>query len=84
MDNRLISDRDQVDEATAEYLQEVYGSEDQDQQMETEEDLTMCSRFEAAAEATQDMFTTQDVVEAMKAFNFIKRLGPDWFDGTIL
>ena len=52
--------------------------------METEEYLTMWSRFEAAVEATQGMFTTQDVVEAMKASNFNKGLGPDGFDGTIL
>ena len=52
--------------------------------METEEDLTMWSRFEAAVEATQGMFTTQDVVEAMKASNFNKGLGTDGFDGTIL
>ena len=30
------------------------------------------------------MFTDADVVEAMKAFNFNKGLGPDGFDGTIL
>ena len=30
------------------------------------------------------MFTETDVVEAMKASNFNKGLGPDGFDGTIL
>ena len=84
VDEQLISDRDLVDQAIAEYFQGIYGIEDQDQHMETEEDLTMWSRFEAAVEATQGMFTTQDVVEAMKASNFNKGLGPDGFDGTIL
>ena len=84
VDEQLISDRDQVDQAIAEYFQGIYGIEDQDQHMETEEDLTMWSRFEAAVEATQGMFTNQDVVEAMKASNFNKGLGPDGFDGTIL
>ena len=44
----------------------------------------MWSRFEAAVETTQGMFTTQDVVEAMKASNSNKGLGPDWFNGTLL
>ena len=37
--DQLISERDQVDAAIAEYFQEVYGSEDQ--QIDTEEDLAM-------------------------------------------
>ena len=44
----------------------------------------MWSRFEAAAEVAQGMFTTQDVEEAMRASNFNKGLGPDGFDGSIL
>ena len=40
--------------------------------------------LEAATEATQGMFTAQDVEEAMRASNFNKGLGPDGFDGTIL
>ena len=84
MDEQLISDRDQVDQAIAEYFQGVNGIEDQDQHMETEEDLTMWSRFEAAVEATQGIFSTLDVEEAMRASNFNKGLGPDGFDGTIL
>ena len=52
--------------------------------MESEEDLMMWSHFEAAAGATQGMFSTQDVEEAMRASNFNKGLGPDGFDGTIL
>ena len=55
-----------------------------DQHMETEEDLTMWGRIEVAVEATQGMFTTQDVVEAMKASYFNKGLGRDGFDGTDL
>jgi hypothetical protein len=80
--DQLISDRDQVDQAIAEYFQGVYGSEDQ--QIETEEDLGMWSRFEAAADMAQGMFSMRDVEEAMKASNFNKGLGPDGFDGTIL
>jgi hypothetical protein len=44
----------------------------------------MWTRLEAAGEATQAMFTEADVVEAMRASNFNKGLGPDGFDGTIL
>ena len=80
--DQLISDRDQVDAAIAEYFQEVYGRGNQD--IKTEEDLSMWTRFEAAAEATRGMFSTLDVEEAMWAFNFSKGLGPDGFDGTIL
>ena len=50
--NQLISDRDQMDVAIAEYFQGVYGIQDHGQHMKTEEDLTMWSRFEAAVEAT--------------------------------
>ena len=80
--DQLISERDQVDAAIADYFQEVYGGGDQ--QADTEEDLAMWSRFEAAAEVAQGMFTPQDVEEAMRASNFNKGLGPDGFDGTIL
>ena len=44
----------------------------------------MWERFNEAVETTQEMFTTQDVEEAMRASNFNKGLGPDGFDGTIL
>ena len=47
-------------------------------------EIDMWTRLEAAAEATQGMFTEVEVVEAMKASNFNKGLGPDGFDGTIL
>ena len=47
-------------------------------------EIDMWTRLEAAAEATQGMFTEMDVVEAMKASNFNKGLGPDGFDGSIL
>ena len=46
--NQLINDRDQVDAAIAEYFQGVYEIQDHGQQMETEEDMRMWSRFEAA------------------------------------
>jgi len=71
-----------VDAAIAEYFQGVYGRDDHE--VETEADLSMWTRMEAAVEATQGMFTAHDVEEAMRASNFNKGLGPDGFDGTIL
>jgi hypothetical protein len=82
VDDQLISDRDQVDKAIAEYFQGVYGREDLE--AETDGDLLMWERFHEAAGAMQGMFTMRDVEEAMKASNFNKGLGPDGFDGTIL
>ena len=38
----------------------------------------------AAARYTQELFSRQDVVDAIKACNFNKGLGPDGFDGSIL
>ena len=55
-EEQLISDRDQVDAAIAEYFQAVYGSEDQE--IETDEDRLMWERFTEAVEATRGMFTT--------------------------
>ena len=83
VDEQLICDRDQVDAAIAKYFKKVYGSEDQDQHMETEEDLTIWSRFEAAVEATQGMFTPR-MNEAIKTSIFNNKLCPDGFDGKIL
>ena len=48
------------------------------------EEIDTWTSLEAVAEATPGMFTEADVVEAMKASNFNKGLGPDGFDGTIL
>ena len=60
-----------MDAAIAEYFQGVYGSEDQE--IETDEDRLMWERFTEAVEATQGLFTTQDVEEAtMRASNFNK------------
>jgi len=81
-EDQLISERDQVDAAIAEYFQEVYGGEDQ--YVDSAEDLAMWDQLNEAVEATQGLFTAQDVEEAMKASNFNKGLGPDGFDGTIL
>ena len=50
VDDQLISDRDQVDAAIAEYFQGVYGRDDHEG--ETEADLSMWTRMEAAVEAT--------------------------------
>ena len=47
---QLISERDQVDAAIAEYFQGVYGSEDLE--VETDEDRLMWERFTEAVEAT--------------------------------
>ena len=49
VEDQLISDRDQVDQAIAEYFQVVYGSEDLE--IETEGDLGMWERFQDAAGA---------------------------------
>ena len=46
--------------------------------------MAMWTRLEAVAEMALGMFTVEDVVEAMKASNFNKGLGPDGFDGTVL
>ena len=81
-EDQLISERYQVDAVIAEYFQAVYGSEDLNE--ESDEDRLMWERFNEAVEATQGIFTTQDVEEAMRASNFNKGLGPDGFDGTIL
>ena len=51
---------------------------------DTDADMTMWARLEAASEVTQGMFTAADVENAMRASNFNKGLGPDGFDGTIL
>jgi hypothetical protein len=81
-DEQLISEKDQVDQAIAEYFQEVYGGEDRP--MEADTDLALWERLEAAADASLGLFTDSDVVEAIKASNFNKGLGPDGFDGSIL
>ena len=81
-EDQLISEKDSVEQAIAEYFQDVFGGSDQ--QADTEEDLVLWSRLEAAAEMVQRLFTGADVEEAMKASNFNKGLGPDGFDGTIL
>ena len=54
-EKQLISERDQVDEAIAQYFQTVYQGDDQ--QADSEEDLALWERLQAATEATQGMFT---------------------------
>ena len=81
-EEQLISERDQVDQEIAGYFQEVYAGDGQN--IETEEDLALWTRLEAASETTRGMFTISDVEGAMRASNFNKGLGPDGFDGTIL
>ena len=80
--DQLISERDQVDQAIADYFQEVYGRDDH--QADPEANMALWTRLEAVAEMALGMFTMQDVVEAMKASNFNKGLGPDGFDGAVL
>ena len=52
--------------------------------MDSEEELTLWSSLEAAADLAVQLFTPTDVEEAMKASNFNKGLGPDGFDGCML
>ena len=80
--DQLISERDQVDQAIADYFRDVYGRDEP--MADSAAEIDMWTRLDAAAEATRGMFTEADVVEAMKASNFNKGLGPDGFDGTIL
>ena len=81
-DDQLISERDQVEQAIAEYFKEVYSGEDR--HMEADTNILLWERLERAAEANQGLFSDLDVVEAMNASNFNKGLGPDGFDGSIL
>jgi hypothetical protein len=80
--DQLISERDHVDQTIAEYFQDVYGGESH--QADSDENLVLWNQLEIIAEATQVLFTHEDVEQAMKASNFNKGLGPDGFDGTIL
>ena len=81
-EEQLISEKDQVEQAIEDYFQEVYGGEDR--QMDDGADLALWERLKAAADASLGLFTDLDVVEAIKASNFNKGLGPDGFDGSIL
>ena len=47
VEDQLISDRDQVDQAIAEYFQEVYTSDGL--QVDSDADIVMWTRLEAAA-----------------------------------
>ena len=60
----------------------MYGGKDR--AADSEEDLTLWRRLEAAADLMVQLFTDTDVEEAMKASNFNKGLGPDGFDGCML
>jgi len=80
--DQLISERDHVDQAIADYFQDVYGGESY--QADSDENLMLWDQLETIAEVSQELFTHEDVEQAMKASNFNKGLGPDGFDGTIL
>ena len=71
-----------MEQAIADYFQEVYGGEDR--QMDDGADLALWETLERAAEVNLGLFSELDVVEAIKASNFNKGLGPDGFDGSIL
>ena len=47
-EEQLITDRDSVEQAIAEYFEDVYGGKDRT--VDSEEDLTLWSRLEAAAD----------------------------------
>ena len=81
-EEQLITDRDSVEQAIAEYFEDVYGGKDRE--ADSEEDLTLWTRLEATADLMVQLFTTADVTEAMKASNFNKGLCPDGFDGCML
>ena len=82
-DEQLITERDHVDKAIAEYFQEVYGG-GEDHQMDADGRLGLWEKLEGMAGSALEMFTPGDVEAAMKTSNFNKGLGPDGFDGTIL
>ena len=52
--------------------------------MDSDWSLTLWEKLERMAGSALEIFTPGDVETAMKASNFNKGLGPDWFDGTIL
>ena len=81
-EEQLITDRDSVEQAIAEYFEDVYGGKDRE--VDSEEDLTLWTRLEATTDLMVQLFTTADVTEAMKASNFNKGLGPDGLDGYML
>ena len=58
-DEQLISERDQVDQEIAGYFQEVYAGDGQN--FESDEDLALWTRLEAASGVTLGMFTISDV-----------------------
>ena len=78
----LVTDRDQVEKHIAQYFEGVYRDESRadgpDGRLAPREELL------SAARDTQGLFSREDVVEAIKACNFNKGLGPDGFDGSIL
>ena len=78
-EEQLITDRDSVEQAIAEYFEDVYGGIYRE--VDSEEDLTLWTRLEATADLMVQLFTTADVTEAMKASNVNKGLCPDGFDG---
>ena len=81
--DQLVTESDHVDQAIAEYFQEVYGG-GEDHQMDSDGRLGLWEKLERMAESALEMFNPADVEAAMKASNFNKELGPDGFGGNIL
>ena len=81
--DQLVTERDHVDQAIAEYFQEVY-SGGEDRQADSDASIMLWERLEMMEDSVQRLFTPADVEAAMKASNFNKGLGPDGFDGTVL
>ena len=79
-DEQLITERDHVDQAIAEYFQEVYGG-GEGHQADSDASIMLWERLETMAGSALGMFTPADVEAAMKASNFNKGLGPDGFYG---
>ena len=82
-DEQLITERNHVDQAIAEYFQEVYGG-GEDHQADSDASIMLWERLERMAGSALGMFTPAEVEAAMKASNFNKGLGPDGFDSTFL
>ena len=78
----LVTDRDQVEKHIAQYFEGVY--RDESRADGSDRQLALREVLLSAARDTKGLFNREDVMEAIKACNFNKGLGPDGFDGSIL
>ena len=74
-DEQLITDRNSVERAIAEYFEDVYGGKDH--AADSEEDLTLRSRLEATADLMVQLLRASNLVEAVKASN-LNKARPRW------